>query len=282
MSTPSSPPRKIPRYLKKVQVSKDVNLENIALLTRGFSGAGLFEVVNAAAIRAATLKKPEIDLVDIEWSVDKQLLGAERTTAAVPHGSERKTALHEGGHALVALYTTGARPIHKVTVVPRGNALGLVAQVPGDVYTSPTKQDLLARIDVCMGGRVAEEIMFGDEHVSVGASDDFRQASLLAREFVVKFGMSELGHVYDDGQPFGGRHRDAVDAQVKLLVADAYARTKRLLQERQRELVTLADALQKYKTLSGTEVREVLDGKEPNRQLSVAQPFREFEPVQDA
>jgi len=256
-------------YLTGKPVSKDVSIHNIARRTPGFSGAQLFNLINEGALLAARHGMDSIDAAVLDEARDKILMGSPR--ALIQTEKERKlTAYHEGGHALVALHTPGARPIHKATIIPRGHALGMVSQLPeGDEY-SVTRQQLMATIDVCMGGKAAEELIFGEDYVTSGATSDLRQATRTARHMVQDCGMSsEIGpvaiglHTSDDGRPIEGTEvRETVDREVSKLLKGAYGRVKMLLKEKKHELHKIAGALLEKETLTLAEIRELL-GMEP-------------------
>lgn len=256
-------------YLTGKPVSKDVSVHNIARRTPGFSGAQLFNLINEGALLAARHGMDTIDAAVLDEARDKILMGSPR--ALIQTEKERKlTAYHEGGHALVALHTPGARPIHKATIIPRGHALGMVSQLPdGDEY-SVTRQQMMATIDVCMGGKAAEELIFGEDYVTSGATSDLRQATRTARHMVQDCGMSsEIGpvaiglHTSDDGRPIEGTEvRESVDREVSKLLKGAYGRVKMLLKEKKHELHKIAGALLEKETLTLAEIRELL-GMQP-------------------
>jgi ATP-dependent metalloprotease len=177
--------------MKGVTMAPDVDTETIARGTPGFSGADLANLVNHAAIKASKENSRYVTNEDLEWAKDKIMMGSERKSAVISPESKKLTAYHEGGHALVSLYTPGSMPLHKVTVIPRGQALGVTVQLPEGDQTSVTKKELLAKLDVCMGGRVAEEIIFGEENVTTGASSDLQSATRIAQSMVMSYGMSE-------------------------------------------------------------------------------------------
>ncbi|GFR49889.1 hypothetical protein Agub_g11993, partial [Astrephomene gubernaculifera] len=220
-------------HMQKIPKSSDLDLSVIARATPGFSGADLANLVNVAALHAAKTGLKEVGMRSMEYARDRIMMGAERKSAAVSERSRRLTAYHEGGHALVALLTEGADPVHKATIVPRGFALGMVSQLPEEDATSMSRRQMLARLDVCMGGRVAEELIFGPDDVTTGASSDLRMATALARAMVTKYGMSDrLGQValdYEDGQSMSSETRAAVEEEVRKLVQGAYERAKNLL-----------------------------------------------------
>ena len=243
---------------------KDVNLAVVARGTPGFSGADLANLVNLAALDAARAGAKAVGARHLDAARDRIMMGAERKSAALSPANRKLTAYHEGGHALVALRTEGAHPLHKATIVPRGMALGMVTQLPddGDDGTSVTRRQLLAKLDVCMGGRVAEELVFGPGAVTTGASSDLEQATRLARAMVTKFGMSErLGAVsipYGDSAALSPETRAAVEAEVKALLAAAYERASKVLKRHEADLHALAAELLDKETLSGGEIAELV------------------------
>lgn len=254
-------------HFKGIKRSGDVDLNTIARGTPGFSGADLANLVNIAALRAASQGASSVDMQALEYAKDRILMGAERKSAVISEKNRRLTAYHEGGHALVALYTDGAHPVHKATVVPRGVALGMVMQLPeSDDETSITRRQLLAKLDVAMGGRAAEELIFGDADVTTGASSDLEQATRLARAMVTKYGMSDIiGQVaiaYDDMGNLSSETRALVEAEVKKLVTAAHDRAQALLKKHEKELHTLAKELIEKETLSGHQIKDLLGLKD--------------------
>jgi len=255
-------------HFKKVPRARDVDLKVIARGTPGFSGADLANLVNIAALKAASDGSKAVTMTALEYAKDRIMMGAERTSAVISEKNRRLTAYHEGGHALVAMHTDGAYPVHKATIVPRGMALGMVSQLPEDDQTSISRRELLARLDVCMGGRVAEELIFGDMDVTTGASSDLEQATRLARAMVTRYGMSEkLGPLavnYEDGgQNMSSETRAVIEEEVKRLTSSAYNRVQQLLSNHIDELHAVAKALLERETLSGVQIREVLKQLRP-------------------
>ncbi|CAM6129616.1 unnamed protein product [Calypogeia fissa] len=250
-------------HMSKVPKAEDVDLSIIARGTPGFSGADLANLVNVSALKAAMDGEKSVSMTDLEFAKDKIMMGSERKSAVISEESRRLTAYHEGGHALVALYTDGALSVHKATIVPRGMALGMVSQLPEKDETSFSRKQMLARLDVCMGGRVAEELIFGEGEVTSGASSDIVSATRLAREMVTKYGMSKavgvVAHNYeDDGKSMSTETRLLVEQEVRDLLQNAYENAKHILTTRQKELHTLANALLERETLTGSQIKALL------------------------
>ena len=247
-------------YMKDKPIASDVDAAAIARGSVGFSGADLYNLLNTAACAAAKDGKDSIDALTIDASKDKILMGAERKSMLLSEESKKLTAYHESGHAIVALYTDAALPVHKATIMPRGRALGMVTQIPEKDETSISKEQLLAKLDVCMGGRVAEELIFGNNKVTTGARGDLQQATSLARHMVAECGMSEaIGPIYvDDLRGQSAQMRSAIDAEVTGMLKDAEARVRDLLRARGKELKLLAEALMERETLDQAQIKSVL------------------------
>ncbi|KAM7499753.1 hypothetical protein LguiA_024167 [Lonicera macranthoides] len=245
-------------YLKDKPQADDVDVKAIARGTPGFNGADLANLVNIAAIKAAVEGAEKVTATQLEFAKDRIMMGTERKTMFISEDSKKLTAYHESGHAIVALNTDGAHPIHKATIMPRGSALGMVTQLPSSDETSISKKQLLARLDVCMGGRVAEELIFGQDYVTTGASSDLNTATELAQYMVSSCGMSDtIGPVHIKERP-GSEMQSRIDAEVVKLLREAYDRVKTLLKKHEKALHTLANALLEYETLTAEEIKRLL------------------------
>jgi cell division protease FtsH len=260
-------------HTRKVPLSDDVELSIIARGTPGFSGADLANLVNEAALWAARQNRKFVMQVDFEMSKDKVLMGVERKSMILSDEEKKNTAYHEAGHALVAAMTPGADPVHKVTIIPRGMALGLTMQLPEDDKHTYTREYLEAMLAVLMGGRSAEEIFLG--HITTGAGNDIERATDLARNMVCEWGMSELGPLAygkKDEAIFLGReitqHRDysedtaiQIDKEVKRIVNSGYENAKRLLSTNRETLERIAQALLEREVIDANEVKMLMEGK---------------------
>jgi len=250
-------------YMHGVKVAKDVDAKILARGTPGFSGADLQNMVNQAAIQASKLHAKEVDLPHFEWAKDRIIMGVERKSHYLDPKTKLSTAYHEGGHALVALFTDGAMPLHKVTCIPRGHALGLTTQLPEDDRYSVSYKQYLANIDVSMGGRVAEELIYGVENVSSGASSDIKQATKTAEAMVKHWGFSKLGPVFygDSDGSMSSRMKEEIEEEVSSLVRGGEARATALLTSKMTELHRLANALVEHETLNLEQVKKVIEGE---------------------
>jgi len=252
-------------YLKNVPIAEDVETEIIARTTVGFSGADLANLVNTAACQAAKNGLETLNSLTLDKAKDRILMGAERKTMVLTEESREATAYHESGHAVVALRTRGAMPIHKATIVPRGSALGMVTQLPERDQSSLSREQLVARLDVCMGGKVAEEHIYGADKTTTGVSEDLRQATRLARYMVTECGMNDaVGPVYvkdyQDNQHSADLQR-VVDEEVSKALKESYARVQVLLKKHEAELHALTKALIEHETLNQSDIKRVLEGK---------------------
>ncbi len=261
-------------HAKKISMSPDVNLRTVARGTPGFSGADLANLVNEAALLAARKNKRIVTSQEFEEAKDKVMMGAERRSMVMTEEEKKLTAYHEAGHAIVTLNEKAAYPIHKATIIPRGRALGMVMQLPERDEVSQTREQLHAQMAIAMGGRVAEEIIFGDDKVTTGASSDIEQATKRARAMVMRAGLSkELGPILygeNEEEVFLGRSvarqqnmseetARKVDAEIKRFVDMGYERAKKILKEKIEDLHKLAKALLLYETLTGSEIEDLIN-----------------------
>lgn len=250
-------------YAKKTKLSADADLNVLARGTTGMSGADLYNLINQAALKASIDGLASIDMRTLEYAKDKILMGAERKTAVITAETAKTTAYHEAGHAIVAVLTEGAMPIHKATIMPRGTALGMVTMLPENDQTSQSYKEMMAFMDIAMGGRVAEELIFGKENITSGASSDIQMATRLARNMVTKFGFSDaVGIVFHGGsngeESASNETRALIDSEVKKLTDSSYKRAKEILGKHHMEHQLLAETLLEYETLTGDEVRQLI------------------------
>ncbi|CAG8755197.1 20222_t:CDS:2, partial [Gigaspora rosea] len=245
-------------HLKNVQISSDVDISVIARGTPGFSGADLANLVNQAAIQASRDCAQEVAMRHMEYAKDKILMGAERKSAIITTENKKLTAYHEGGHALVALYTPGALPLHKATIMPRGSTLGMTVQLPEMDKDNYTKKEFLAMVDVAMGGRVAEEMIFGKENVTTGSHNDIVTATNVAKRMVTLYGMSDkvgpVAHPEEDMDQLSTQTKLIIESEVKALLENAQIRATNILKTHKEELHRLASALIEYETLTQEEI----------------------------
>jgi cell division protease FtsH len=267
-------------HMKKVPLAPDVDARVIARGTPGFSGADLANLVNEAALLAARRGKRLVAMKEFEEAKDKVLMGTERKSMVMTEDEKRMTAYHEAGHAIVALHEPASDPIHKATIIPRGRALGMVMRLPERDSYSYHRDKMYANLAVAMGGRVAEEVIFGYDKVSSGASSDIQYATQLARDMVTRWGMSDalgplqyaepdeevfLGYSVNRQRQMSNETAQAIDKEIRKVVEDGYARAKHLLDEHRDQLEALAHALLEYETLSGDEIKQVLAGEPIDR-----------------
>ena len=263
-------------HMRKVPLASDVDPKVIARGTPGFSGADLANLVNEAALLAARMGKRVVAMLEFESAKDKVMMGTERRSLVMSEAEKRMTAYHEGGHALCAMHEPECDPVHKATIIPRGRALGLVMSLPeGDRY-SKSKSKLLAELTMAMGGRAAEEIIFGPDKVSNGAAGDIKMATDQARRMITEWGMSDklgmiaygdnsqevfLGHSVTQNKNVSEATAREIDGEIKDIIDRAYAKARRILTENVEELHRLARGLLEHETLSGDEIRTVLRGE---------------------
>jgi cell division protease FtsH len=267
-------------HVRKVPIAPDVNLKTVARGTPGFSGADLANLVNEAALMAARRNKRMVTQHEFEDAKDKVMMGAERKSLVMTEDEKLLTAYHEGGHAIVALHVKATDPVHKATIIPRGRALGMVMQLPERDKLSMSYEQMTSRLAIMMGGRVAEELVFGNDKVTSGASSDIEQATKLARMMVTRWGLSpELGTVaYGENQEevFLGyqvaRQQNIsedtvkkIDSEIKRFVEEGYQFARKVLTDYRDQLEILAKGLMEYETLTGDEIKDLLDGKPPVR-----------------
>jgi cell division protease FtsH len=260
-------------HMKKVPLAPDVNPRVIARGTPGFSGADLANLVNEAALLAARRNKRLVAMQEFEDAKDKVMMGAERRSMVMTEDEKKMTAFHEAGHAIVSLNEPASDPIHKATIIPRGRALGMVMRLPERDSYSYHRDKMLANLSVAMGGRVAEELIFGYDKVSSGASSDIQYATSLARNMVTQWGMSDkLGPLqYEQTQEgylgMGGTQRlmmsdetnKLIDAEIRDLVDTAHARATDILKTENDKLHLLAEAMLEYETLTGDDIKELME-----------------------
>ncbi|MFD1199657.1 ATP-dependent zinc metalloprotease FtsH [Brucella gallinifaecis] len=275
-------------HVRNVPLAPNVDLKIVARGTPGFSGADLANLVNESALMAARRNKRLVTMQEFEDAKDKIMMGAERRSAMTPE-EKANTAYHEAGHAIVALNVPKSDPVHKATIIPRGRALGMVMQLPeGDRY-SATYTWMVSRLAILMGGRVAEELKFGKENITSGASSDIQQATKLARSMVTQWGYSDklgrvaygdnqeevfLGHSVSRTQNISEATAQIIDAEVRRLVDEAYAEATRILTEKRADWIALAEGLLEYETLSGDEIKELIAGNKPSRDQGNDTPSR--------
>jgi cell division protease FtsH len=268
-------------HSKKISTGPDVKLKTVAKGTPGFSGADLANLVNEAALLAARKNKRIVTMQEFEEAKDKVMMGPERKSMVMTEEDKKLTAYHEGGHAIVAINEKASDPIHKATIIPRGRALGVVWTIPERDKYSHSREYLEANISKAMGGRIAEEIIFGHDKVTSGASSDIQMATKLAKDMVTRFGMSDqlgpLTYGENEDEVFLGRsitrHQQMseetakkIDTEVKRIVDEGYKKAKKILTEKIDDLHKLAKALLVYETLSGEEIRDIIfKNKYPER-----------------
>ncbi|MBN9480139.1 MAG: ATP-dependent zinc metalloprotease FtsH [Bordetella sp.] len=267
-------------HMKDVPLAADVNVKTLARGTPGFSGADLANLVNEAALMAARKDRRMVTHRDFEDAKDKVMMGSERKSMAMNEEERRLTAYHEAGHAIVAINVKMADPVHKATIVPRGRALGMVMQLPeGDRYSMKFQQ-MIDRIAIMAGGRVAEELIFGPESITSGASSDIEQATKLARAMVTRWGFSEklgtvaygenqeevfLGHSVSRSQNVSEETARIIDEEVRRIVTEGWEEARRILTDKAGDHEKLSQALLEYETLSGDEIRDLLENGRPPR-----------------
>jgi cell division protease FtsH len=263
-------------HMRKIPLAPDVDPRVLARGTPGFSGADLANLVNEAALRAARVGKRLVTMADFEYAKDKVLMGTERRSMAMTDEEKKLTAYHEAGHALVALHVPKTDPLHKVTIIPRGRALGVTMQLPERDHLSHTKLYLESRLAILFGGRIAEEIIFGPDNVTTGAASDIQVATQMARGMITAYGMSDklgrvryqgneqevfLGHAVTQTQNVSEATAQLIDQEVRRLIEEAETLARKILTDNLDDLHTIAKALLEYETLSNDEIGQILRGE---------------------
>ena len=265
-------------HLRKVPSSENRQPGVIARGTPGFSGADLANLVNEAALFAARANKRLVDMEDLDKAKDKIMMGAERRSMVMSEDEKKLTAYHEAGHAIVGRLVPSHDPVYKVSIIPRGRALGVTMFLPEEDRYSFSKQRLESQISSLFGGRIAEEMIFGEDMVTTGASNDIQRATELARNMVTKWGLSErlgpLTYSEEEGEVFLGhsvtQHKNvsdetahAIDGEIRSIIDRNYERAQRLLTENLDKLHNMADALIKYETIDAAQIDDIMAGKTP-------------------
>ncbi len=274
-------------HVRKVPLAPDVDLKVIARGTPGFSGADIMNLVNEAALLAARRNKRVVTHAEFEDAKDKVMMGAERKSMAMSDEEKKLTAYHEAGHAIVGLSVPAGIPVHKATIIPRGRALGMVKFLPeGDRYSMKYKE-FTSQLAVAMGGRVAEELTFGKENITSGASGDIEQATKMAKAMVTRLGYSDelglvaygenqeevfLGMSVSKQQNISESTAQKIDAEVRRLIDEGYATARRILTENHDSFIAVAEALLEYETLTGDEIKDIIAGNKPRRDPADAPP----------
>lgn len=272
-------------HLRRVPRGADVNPLVIAKGTPGFSGADLANLVNEAALLAARRGKRVVGMDELEDAKDKVMMGAERRSMVMTEDERRLTAYHEAGHAIVALNIPESDPIHKATIIPRGRALGMVMRLPENDRISVSRVKLEADLSVAAGGRIAEEIIFGHDKITTGASSDINQVTRIARLMVVEWGLSDelgflsyvdtaqevfLGHASGANKNISDVTSQVIDREIRAIVDRTYDRARKIIERRRRELELLALSLLEHETLSGDDIKKILDGQKIEKSKNVA------------
>lgn len=278
-------------HMKKIPVAQDVRADILARGTPGFSGADLANLVNEAALFAARRNGRVVDMNDFELAKDKIMMGAERKSMVMTEDEKRNTAYHESGHALVAKLMPKSDPVHKVTIIPRGRALGVTMQLPEEDHYAYDKQYLLTRIAILFGGRIAEEVFM--HQMTTGASNDFERATQMARDMVTRYGMSDsmgvMVYAENEGDPFLGRSLTrtshiseetmrAVDNEIRRILEEQYTTASKLIEDNADKVEAMAQALLKWETIDADQIDDIMAGKPP-REPKVSQPAGAAQPA---
>ncbi len=272
-------------HMRKVPIAPDVRADILARGTPGFSGADLANLVNEAALFAARFNKRLVDMDDFERAKDKVIMGTERRSMVMPEHERRNTAYHESGHAVVAKLLPKTDPVHKVTIIPRGRALGVTMQLPQEDRYSMDREHILQNISVLFGGRIAEEIFM--KQMTTGASNDFERATELARRMVTQWGMSDdmgpMVYGENEGEVFLGRsittHKNVsettmqkVDAEIRRIIDEQYKLARRLIEENRDKVEAMAKALLEWETIDSDQINDIMEGKPPRPPKPVQPP----------
>ncbi len=263
-------------HLKKITAAVDIDIKTVARGTPGFAGADLANLVNEAALLAARYNQKMVTMKNMEEAKDKIMMGPERKSMVMQQAEKELTAYHEAGHAITSINCPNSDPIHKATIIPRGRALGLVMRLPENDRFSVTRAKLHDDLIVAMGGRAAEEMIFGYDKVTTGASSDISQATQMARSMVTKWGLSDkvgaVDYSVEEGSKFYAATKEfsddtarIIDEEVKKIISNALIRAKEILAEKKNDLEKLARSLLEYETLTGEEIKDLLSGKEIRR-----------------
>ncbi len=267
-------------HMRKLPLAEDVRPSIIARGTPGFSGADLANLVNEAALFAARANRRTVTMEEFERAKDTIMMGAERKSMVMDENEKKLTAYHEAGHAIVGLSVPDHDPVYKVSIIPRGLALGITMFLPEADRYSTSKRRLESRIATLFGGRVAEEIVFGPEAVTTGASNDIERATEIARNMVTKWGLSDrlgtLTYAEEDGEVFLGRSvtqhkqvgdktRDVIDEEVRRVIDSNYRRAREILERESEKLHKMAETLIKYETIDEGQIRDIMAGREPRQ-----------------
>ena len=278
-------------HMKNIPVAQDVRADILARGTPGFSGADLANLVNEAALFAARRNGRVVDMNDFELAKDKIMMGAERKSMVMTEDEKRNTAYHESGHALVAKLMPKSDPVHKVTIIPRGRALGVTMQLPEEDHYAYDKQYLLTRIAILFGGRIAEEVFM--HQMTTGASNDFERATQMARDMVTRYGMSDsmgvMVYAENEGDPFLGRSLTrtshiseetmrAVDNEIRRILEEQYTTARKLIEDNADKVEAMAQALLKWETIDADQIDDIMAGKPP-REPKVSQPAGAAQPA---
>ena len=265
-------------HMRKIPLDRDVEPSVIARGTPGFSGADLANLVNEAALFAARANRRTVDMEQFEKAKDKIMMGSERRSMVMSDDEKRLTAYHEAGHAIVGLLVPSHDPVYKVTIIPRGRALGVTMFLPEEDRYSYSKERLESQISSLFGGRIAEELIFGPESVTTGASNDIQRATELARNMVTRWGLSErlgpltyseeegevfLGHSVTKHKTVSDQTQDLIDEEVRCIIERNYQRSTRILKENEKRLHVMADALIRYETIDVEQIKDIMEGREP-------------------